>query len=161
MVHGHVVESWVSNPGLPRTFLGMGAQDICPQAWRTWAGHLLLLLPLLCVSLRQPGWGKGCRKETRGNKEDWEHAGHARLSLLLRAAIKNGSKIKSEAPLGMEEINTEHYLTTNQIVWIKERLRLYRKFHCWHFLYFEDGTSYKCVRLLWHNYCWCGVSYRC
>lgn len=66
---------------------------------------------------------------------------------------KDGSKIKLEAPLEMEEINTEHSLTTNQIVWIKEGFRLYRKLHSWYFLYLEDGTSYKLVRLLSHNYC--------
>lgn len=80
---------------------------------------------------------------------------------LIAAQIKKGSKIKLEAPVGMEEINTENYLTTNQIVWVKERFRLYRKLHCWYFLCFEGETSYKLVRLLWHNSGWYRVSSRC
>lgn len=48
---------------------------------------------------------------------------------------KDGSKIKLE----MEEINTEHYLTTNQIVSIKEGFRLYRKLHCWYLYILKMG----------------------
>lgn len=51
----------------------------------------------------------------------------------------DGSKIKLEAPLEMEEINTEHYLTTNQIVSIKEGFRLYRKLHCWYLYILKMG----------------------
>lgn len=139
------------------------AARVCPGPSLEWdSGHLSQSpenTSRTCagVSLRQPGWGRCCSKETRGNKEEENMLDIQDSHCCSDQQPKDGSKIKLEAPLEMEEINTEHSLTTNQIVWIKEAFRLYGKLHCWYFLYFEDGTSYKLVRLLWYNYCWCGV----
>lgn len=98
-----------------------------------------MLPPLLFVSIRQPGGGKCCRTETRGNKEDENMLAMQDSHCCSDQLSNDGSKIKLEAPLEMEEINTEHYLTTNQIVSIKEGFRLYRKLHCWYLYILKMG----------------------
>lgn len=59
------------------------------------------------------------------------------------------SRVIFEAPVKMEEINTEYYLITNCTVWLQEgfKLMLDVKIHLWCFLYFEDGTM-TCITLL-------------